>query len=511
MRDILNEIFLHLHPGSGEPFEERTEEDNDNSTALATCARVCKSFSEPALDVLWHSLPDCIPLLSILSAFQKIPVAEAPSGGEFRFEGSGHVYMLCGEISSFEWTRFKSYSRRVRILYRYPDIAIDSLVYQILFVQNNGQPLLPLVRELHYQPESHSDMTIPFLGSHSLLTVHVNLYCWPPSDIRAQNALETIFRNICLAVPHLEQLIFYSSRLSNSAKQKVPTGAFGNLKRLYISTISDWEFVRSLAALGQLTYLRAELDFQNTVVSRCSGFPMLEDLSVSGSLPHITLLLANIYASNLRTVDSTDTVIAPTVSLQDYILYFTALSTLSRSLCEISLTYYPEIVITASFQAVVKPLLNLHSLTSITLHLFGIDVPLAVSDIEVMAKTWPQLAMFSFRGNFRTPSLPVTILIAFAELLPGLKVLTLHQLDVTTIPSGNSIPILSHGLQKLHIECYDEEFPNPALLAQFIDSIFPHIATDPPPTSADSWEKVLGFVQQFQLSRQQQMKRMLEN
>ncbi|OBZ66637.1 hypothetical protein A0H81_13398 [Grifola frondosa] len=152
----------------------------------------------------------------------------------------------------------------------------------------------------------------------------------------------------------------------------------------------------------------------------------------------------------------------------------------------------------ALFPDAIQPLLDLHSLTSITLELFNVGLSLAVSDVDVMAKSWPHLARFSFGGSISTPTLPeVTILIAFAELFPALKELTLH-LDVTIVPSGNSIPILSHGLQKLQIGCYD--IPKPVLLAQFIDSIFPYIATDSSPWLAGSWEKVLGFVQQFQLN-----------
>ncbi len=39
---------------------------------LASCARVCRSFSELALDVLWRTLDDVLPLLSLFSCLTEV-------------------------------------------------------------------------------------------------------------------------------------------------------------------------------------------------------------------------------------------------------------------------------------------------------------------------------------------------------------------------------------------------------------------------------------------------------
>lgn len=45
-----------------------------NRAALASCARVCRRLSGHALDVLWHTLDDVMPLLHLFSSFTKVEV-----------------------------------------------------------------------------------------------------------------------------------------------------------------------------------------------------------------------------------------------------------------------------------------------------------------------------------------------------------------------------------------------------------------------------------------------------
>lgn len=39
---------------------------------LASCARVCRTFTDQALDVLWHTLDHLLPLLCILPTFRRV-------------------------------------------------------------------------------------------------------------------------------------------------------------------------------------------------------------------------------------------------------------------------------------------------------------------------------------------------------------------------------------------------------------------------------------------------------
>ena len=64
---ILRAIFEHLVGGQ--------QEQNELISArrqLARVGRCCRTFSEPALDVLWKEMDDLTPLFKILPMFQKV-------------------------------------------------------------------------------------------------------------------------------------------------------------------------------------------------------------------------------------------------------------------------------------------------------------------------------------------------------------------------------------------------------------------------------------------------------
>ena len=75
-------LQLILDNGVEEYILEPEAEDIDYTSSdprfstLAWSARVCKAFSEPALKVLWRTLPDIFPLLKLISKFQDIRFVE---------------------------------------------------------------------------------------------------------------------------------------------------------------------------------------------------------------------------------------------------------------------------------------------------------------------------------------------------------------------------------------------------------------------------------------------------
>ena len=58
-REIITHIALYLR---------ESREDASARTALVSLATTCRYLSEPVLDVMWHTLPDVIPLLLALPA-----------------------------------------------------------------------------------------------------------------------------------------------------------------------------------------------------------------------------------------------------------------------------------------------------------------------------------------------------------------------------------------------------------------------------------------------------------
>lgn len=72
-RDLLVEIFGHLSPELLPPrtgFLRPGQRQNLHRDTLASSARVCKAFLDPALDVLWHTLDDVSTLLELVPSFE---------------------------------------------------------------------------------------------------------------------------------------------------------------------------------------------------------------------------------------------------------------------------------------------------------------------------------------------------------------------------------------------------------------------------------------------------------
>ena len=66
-------VFAHLFPGwLDSPLHPKCEqEQRENRRALARATRTCRTFSEPALDVLWRALDHVNPLLMLLPSYMK--------------------------------------------------------------------------------------------------------------------------------------------------------------------------------------------------------------------------------------------------------------------------------------------------------------------------------------------------------------------------------------------------------------------------------------------------------
>ncbi|KAL6297937.1 hypothetical protein BKA93DRAFT_109526 [Sparassis latifolia] len=108
MDDIIPEVVHHLRP-----------RENADRHALAQLARTRRSFCVPALDILWESMDDVLPLLKILSS----SLAWKPSGP------ASPVYTLHRPFCRSEWLRFQSYARRIHSLCLRPRCHIDPSVF----------------------------------------------------------------------------------------------------------------------------------------------------------------------------------------------------------------------------------------------------------------------------------------------------------------------------------------------------------------------------------------------
>ncbi|TFK31247.1 hypothetical protein BDQ12DRAFT_223783 [Crucibulum laeve] len=135
LQEALELIFEHLGPSPN------TDTDSDNPTIsrqhLLWVTKTCRTWSEPALNVLWRELDSTYPLLLL------IPSLKLVNG----------TYVFDGPVEDNDILRFDSYARRVRCLsFRLPvDVnPVASHVYLVLQKLHHSTPLLPGLLSVHF-------------------------------------------------------------------------------------------------------------------------------------------------------------------------------------------------------------------------------------------------------------------------------------------------------------------------------------------------------------------------
>ncbi|EED78514.1 predicted protein [Postia placenta Mad-698-R] len=160
--DIIREILEHLLPVKPKSYSALgirvgmpgrinaniTREQRAAIKQLARAARVCKSFRDPALDLLWKTLEDIHDLLRVL------PAVQSKVGSQ-----DLEYLSLCDEVTQEDWARFQHYARRVRYARRINLDHTQASLVPHLFRQNGEKPLLPNLIELYWEQhcDSHAD------------------------------------------------------------------------------------------------------------------------------------------------------------------------------------------------------------------------------------------------------------------------------------------------------------------------------------------------------------------
>ncbi|KAI0800340.1 hypothetical protein C8Q74DRAFT_406457 [Fomes fomentarius] len=105
--------------------------------ALASCARTCHAFLDPALDVLWRVLDDVDVVLRLLPSFQM--------ASRTRQEP---LYIISEEITPRQWDRLQWYARRVRELQCTSLKKLHASLWMIIDDARIDRPLLPNLRRM---------------------------------------------------------------------------------------------------------------------------------------------------------------------------------------------------------------------------------------------------------------------------------------------------------------------------------------------------------------------------
>ncbi|OBZ65927.1 hypothetical protein A0H81_14088 [Grifola frondosa] len=489
--DVLREIFLQLSPPI--PDLDRWDSKLDEATgvltgdgraerqALARSARVCRMFADPALDALWRRLEGFVPLLELISCFQAARQYDSDYEDEEEDDGEdiamGHQ-VLAGEITTDDWARFQSYARRVRKLSYVTRTAPDPAALFYLYRYNHGKPLLPLLKELRWRPNSPSDTSALLLVPEHLIRLRIEFGGFLSNTQRKSrstrdHSIEMLLRSLHSQVPLVKdlELTGWFNVLS-----LLPVAAFSHLRKMDVRDIDlDMRVLRALSALPCLAELTASVSIGPGEYSHCSGFPSLHFLTLNGRASSIARLFTAI-SPPLESLYITSSSTHPASYLACFELMRTKFSSL-RHLCVAALgRCNTEVRLTE----LILPLLALHKLEHVLFRSRFTRIAMPDADMELMAGGWRalKLLMLSFVPWDTLPS--VQALAHFARCCPQLSIAMLPALDVRAPLPAEPFPAYEHGLHRLHIT-EPLEIADPVPIARFIDAIFPQLDPTVPP------------------------------
>ncbi|KAG8914850.1 hypothetical protein FRC00_010336 [Tulasnella sp. 408] len=134
---------------------------------LARSARVCKNWSDPALDELWRDLQSVFPLLQLVMDSELTQTASV---------GPADLEAVSIALADVDWPRFCSYAKRVQVLYFDDTFFQDSaLVEAICLHHPYGPSLLPRLKKLDWFTFQSSPSFIPFI-SKDLVNLDLQLH-----------------------------------------------------------------------------------------------------------------------------------------------------------------------------------------------------------------------------------------------------------------------------------------------------------------------------------------------
>ncbi|KAF9467018.1 hypothetical protein BDZ94DRAFT_1250325 [Collybia nuda] len=303
----INEILTNIFESTREL--EATEHPRfplwpaKGSKNLAALARACKTFSEPALDLLWEFQPSLAPLVRCLPGD-----ALAVKARKITFFIRHDELMITRDLSPSDWERVNHYARRIRTIGCYEKhklewsrLSFDALATLQLCKIGPG-PILPNL--LHFSACISHFLHAPLYPS---LVVGSNL---KTLDIYTSDSYQTRYIDNDLLAANLIFVFGPTSSSISSCSLLLPTGyAWGIfpspvLTRLYCGFTSMQKFnlqevhtsCEALITLSDLPYLRSlkmvisgtQLEKFNSIIDSDTIFSRLEELWIrTDALIHV--------------------------------------------------------------------------------------------------------------------------------------------------------------------------------------------------------------------------------
>ncbi|KAF8452560.1 hypothetical protein L210DRAFT_3383300 [Boletus edulis BED1] len=358
--------------------------DTTGRPELASLARTCRAFKEPALDILWEEFYDLSPLTRCLpEASHQL----SPNNPKRSFRRP---------LTQIEWDILQSYTRRIRRLLHFRP-GLDEKSIRILSNPPTIKPLFPNLRQLrcHYHSKSMLLLQLPFPSLDSLWVNFKN-------PRRLQDPLQS-FSKFSPNITDLSTFVNWSDV------------AFDNLVS---NCLCQWQNIQivicpetslDMDALAHLSRLPAlsVLNFKEIVaLSGCISplfFSNLCDMKLHPtSLGPVSQLLSRILLPALR--DFTIAV-GSRPSRQELFSFLTAVQTCNpdHTIERFSLYQFPS---SSNLVRSEAPLLRFAHLQLCMASALSWNVSLTDSDLLALALAWPSLVQFDIntRWGWNTPS-----------------------------------------------------------------------------------------------------------
>ncbi|RPD58016.1 hypothetical protein L226DRAFT_614998 [Lentinus tigrinus ALCF2SS1-7] len=444
--DLLHEIFSHLHLPKSDP------EPSIEEATLASAAQVCKTFTDPALAVLWESLSTLLPLWLLLEPLQLLEQESGPA-----------KYILTDEISAANWSRFRHYAALIREVCfdKYTEARIDQSIWPHLIAQAGGElNLLPRLRSLSYLVfDPYQTSILLFLSPTLRKLIFYSAWYpqnWGPIE-RQEAAVNMLIRAACTNCPQLDDLKL--SMLEFPGPLRVAAeGLKHRLRKLELGMlqISDAATIQALANISTLEQLhKIHVNFLHTQHLSIRGFRALKEVSIICDAPEdVSKFLACI--------------VSP-------------LESLGISSSTPSMSWRQEVKV-IELSVFATSLLDLRNIEDASLLVRDREFSITSFSFKPLTEAWPRLTSFSFDGHKHTSRTPLPAHALFAKHCLSLHTLCLPSLNdrsmfTTAIDPGPLPP--QPTLERLSFCCIERmQISDPETTGRAIWRLFPYLDVD---------------------------------
>ncbi|KAF9460419.1 hypothetical protein BDZ94DRAFT_1266201 [Collybia nuda] len=492
--ELLTRIFLFT-TGSRDVWPVR------GSSTLLALALTCKTFSGPALDILWSFMPGLKPLIPCLPSDAIVRITEKDHINSALY---GDPYNIIRDLEPVDFERMNSYTRRVKVF------GVRSSREMIFRQKLPGSIALPLLLSRRGTtsslfPNLHT-LTVPFSGfnnqglylclilGHGLgsitISIQRNLGSYPFDNLTA--ALMPLAPSLSKFVIDATKELFWLKPLNLGAPRDLFKlyRSFRNLATLEAPCISiDHTSLSHIATLPHLHTLSTSVSTEDLIAFTSTYANTLEFPSLS----NLVLLVDNLEAcakllrrSGFKCLKSLEISRSSENSYWDMNIFFKTIGTppsllvlshLSLSTNVVGRTGPPAATsISAITGETLAPILSFTNLTSVEIRLRA-HITLSDSDLRNMGVAWPHLkALNIYEKTICTvPKITLRGLLSLVASCPKLEELTLR-VDALSPPlEFSQVKNLIPGKNLHTFDVRTSPIRTPQDVADFLIIAFPNL------------------------------------